>query len=351
MIKEHRLLLLFLFFLSFILAGLLREALPQVKKLDKVSKDFYEHVQYIITQEESRIFLELPPASRLRFVEEFWLRRDPTPGTEQNEFKEAYYKRIEEANHLFRGARPGWRQDRGRFYILFGPPNERRTNPMGGRPIEATRDHRELTGGTIAATGEKASEIWTYYSLFASLQKPQTVELVFVDSDGTGDYKLATNLDQLLPGGLDSLLRPNLEFTHEIYKEEDLRSKSYLRWIIFDFEWELIKVKDKAAGSNLSIRVALPYIKTLFRAVEGHLIAALKLDIKIQDSSERTIWEHSLTDTLDIPPEMSKERRDEKWEKTTPVPMMLKKGKYSVYIRLENTSGNQSIDKLLPLKI
>jgi len=351
MIKEPRLTLLFSFCLFFILAGLLREAMPQVKKLDKGSKDFYEHVQYIITVEESRIFLELPPASRSRFIEEFWLRRDPTPGTERNEFKEAYYKRIEEANHLFRGARPGWRQDRGRFYILFGPPNERRTNPMGGRTIEAGRDHREMLEGTIAATGEKATEIWTYYSLFSSLNRPQTVQLVFVDSDGTGDYRLVTNLDQLLPGGLDSLLKPNLEFTHEVYKEEDLRSKPYLHWIIFNVEWELIKVKDKATDSNLSIRVALPYIKILFRSVEGHLMAELRLDIRIQDSSDRTIWEHSLTDTLDIRSEFSKERRDEKWEKITPVPLMLMKGKYSVYLRLENKSANQSIDKLLPLKI
>jgi GWxTD domain-containing protein len=351
MIKEGQWLRLFLFFSFLILAGLLQEAWPQKIKLDKPSKDFYEKVEYIITKEEAKIFLELPPASRPRFIEEFWLRRDPTPGTELNEFKEAYYRRIEEANHLFRGARPGWRQDRGRFYILFGPPDERRTNPMGGRTIEAGRDHREMLEGAVAARGEKASEIWTYYSLFSQLNKPQAVQLLFVDSDGTGDYKLVTNLDQLLPGGLDSLLKPNLEFTHEIYKEEDIRSKPYLRWIIFDFEWELIKAKDKSTDSNLSVHIALPYVKTLFRSVEGHLIAELKLDLKVQDESERTLWEHSLSDTLDIPSEVSQERRNEKRELTIPVPMRLQKGKYFVYIRLENRSGNQSIDKLLPLKM
>ncbi|MBN2408273.1 MAG: GWxTD domain-containing protein, partial [Candidatus Aminicenantes bacterium] len=158
------------------------------RQMDPAGREFYSQVQYIITREESQVFLELAPSSQPRFIEEFWQRRDPTPGTERNEFREAYYRRIEEANRLFRGAKPGWLQDRGRFYVLFGPPNERRTNPMGGRPIDATTDHRELTGGLRASMGEKASEVWVYYDLISTLQKPQSLELVFVDSDATGDY-------------------------------------------------------------------------------------------------------------------------------------------------------------------
>ena len=89
-------------------------------KLDPESKEFYNKVRYIMTGKESKIFLELPPSARAEFIEEFWKRRDPNPETEENEAKDAYFERIEEANRLFRGGgRPGWLQDRGRIYILF----------------------------------------------------------------------------------------------------------------------------------------------------------------------------------------------------------------------------------------
>jgi hypothetical protein len=222
---------------------------------------------------------------------------------------------------------------------------------MGGRPIDATTDHRELTGGLRASMGEKASEVWTYYSLISTLQKPQTLDLVFVDSDSTGDYILATNLEQLLPGGLDSLLRPNLELTHEIYKEEESRSKPLLRWIILDFGWELLKEKNTAAGSNLSIRVRLPYARTVFKETGDRLLAELRLDIRIQDAAANALWEHGLTETLSITPSKWKENRDGAWEIDIPVPLMLEKGRYSVYMRLENVSGDQVVDKLLELKM
>lgn len=333
------------------LAGMSCASLNLESRLDPGSKDFFNHVRYIITREESKIFLELPPSSRTRFIEEFWQRRDPTPGTEENEFREAYYQRIDEANRLFRGARPGWLQDRGQFYVLFGPPDERRTNPMGGRPIDATDDHRELTGGTSAATGEKASEVWTYYNLFSSLSKPNQVELIFVDSDGTGNYVLATNLNQLIPGGIDSLLQPNIEFTHELYKEENIRSRPLLRWVVFDFDWEILKVENKAAGSNMLIRIALPYKKTIFSVDKNRLQAALRLDIMVRDASQTTLWEHSLSNTLDISHSTLDQNPAGAWEVRVAVPRLLGKGRYLIYLRLENDSGDQSVDKLLPFKM
>jgi len=333
------------------LAGLSCASLSLESRLDAVSKDFFSHVRYIITGEESKIFLELPPSSRARFIEEFWQRRDPTPGTEENEFRESYYRRIEEANRLFRGAQPGWLSERGRFYILFGPPNERRTNPMGGRPIEATDDHRELTGGIIAATGEKASEVWTYYNLFSSLQKPSQVELVFVDSDGTGNYELATNLNQLIPGGIDSLLRPNIEFTHELYKEENVKAKPHFLWALFDFQWELLKQEDKAANSNLLIHVILPYKKIIFLKSNTRYRADLKLDIEVQDASSMILWEHTVRHTLDVIQSELDKNPDAVWEARIPVEHRLNKGNHLILMKLENESGDQFVDKLLPLKM
>lgn len=61
-------------------------------------------------------------------MEEFWKKRDPTPETETNEFKNEYFVRIGEANRFFtEAAESGWLQDRGRVDILLGPPTNRIT--------------------------------------------------------------------------------------------------------------------------------------------------------------------------------------------------------------------------------
>jgi len=110
------------------------------KALDPESKEFLSKARYIISKQERKIFLNLPPSEREAFIEEFWKKRDPDPYTEENEFKEQYLARIEMANRLFKGGgSPGWLQDRGRIYILFGPPDRRDQYPRGytfyGKPV------------------------------------------------------------------------------------------------------------------------------------------------------------------------------------------------------------------------
>jgi GWxTD domain-containing protein len=96
------------------------------KTLDPESQEFLSKVRFITTRQERKIFLNIAPSERKNFIEEFWKKRDPDPDTEENEFKKEYFNRIEEANHLFReGGSPGWLQDRGRIYILLGPPDNR----------------------------------------------------------------------------------------------------------------------------------------------------------------------------------------------------------------------------------
>src|SRR5262249_7462405 len=82
-------------------------------------------VAYIITDEEREAFHQLSnDAEREQFIEQFWLRRDPTPDTEENEFKEEHYRRLAYANEHFASGVPGWKTDRGMIYIKFGPPDE-----------------------------------------------------------------------------------------------------------------------------------------------------------------------------------------------------------------------------------
>ena len=99
-----------------------------------------EDVSYIISDEERKAFKQLSnDEERDQFIEAFWQRRDPTPDTEENEFKEEHYRRIAYANEHFAAGIPGWRTDRGRIYVMYGPADEIDSHPSGGtyeRPIE-----------------------------------------------------------------------------------------------------------------------------------------------------------------------------------------------------------------------
>ncbi len=82
---------------------------------------------YLIGPREKEVFLALKTdRERDLFVEAFWKQRDPTPGTERNEFREEHYRRLAYADSHFgrTGIKPGWKTDRGRVYIILGPPRQ-----------------------------------------------------------------------------------------------------------------------------------------------------------------------------------------------------------------------------------
>src|SRR5580698_8759663 len=91
-----------------------------------------EDVVYIITPEERSAFLRLQTnEEREQFIEQFWLRRNPDPDSPENTFKEEHYRRIAYANEHFASGIPGWKTDRGRIYIMWGPPDETDSHPSG----------------------------------------------------------------------------------------------------------------------------------------------------------------------------------------------------------------------------
>jgi GWxTD domain-containing protein len=140
-----------------------------------------EEVVYIITDEERKAFSRLQTdEERQEFIEQFWLRRDPTPDTEENEFREEHYRRIAYANDRFASGIPGWKTDRGRIYIQFGPADETDSHPSGGtydRPIEEG-------GGT---TSTFPFEKWRYRYIEGI---GNDIEIEFVDTTMTGEYRM-----------------------------------------------------------------------------------------------------------------------------------------------------------------
>src|SRR5580692_1279399 len=111
------------------------------QELSKTYKKWLdEDVRWIITDEERAAFKQLSnDEERDNFIEAFWQRRDPTPDTEENEYKEEHYQRIAYSNEHFAAGIPGWKTDRGRIYIIYGKPDEIESHPSGGtyeRPME-----------------------------------------------------------------------------------------------------------------------------------------------------------------------------------------------------------------------
>ena len=151
-----------------------------------------EEVPYIITDEERSAFKKLTTDDeREQFIEAFWERRNPNPGSPENEFKEEYYRRIAYANEHYSSGIPGWKTDRGRIYITWGPPDEIDSHPSGGtyqRPPEE--------GG--GETSTFPFEQWRYRYIEGI---GNNVILEFVDPSMSGEYHLTMD-----PGEKDALL-------------------------------------------------------------------------------------------------------------------------------------------------
>src|SRR6266566_1316215 len=166
---------------------------PSLKELQKRQKQVYKElsredrswleneVPDIITEEERRAFLELSTnEEREQFRELFWDRRNPDPESPINSAKEEHYRRLAYADEHFSSGIPGRKADRGRIYIIWGPPDEIDSHPAGGTYERSP----EQGGGSSAAF---PWEVWRYRHLDGI---GENVEIEFVDPTGSGEYHI-----------------------------------------------------------------------------------------------------------------------------------------------------------------
>ncbi len=154
-----------------------------------------EDVTYIISSEERHAFLHLATnEEREQFIEAFWQRRNPDPDSPENTFKEEHYRRIAYANEHYASGIPGWKTDRGKIYIMWGPPDEVDSHPTGGN-----WDRPSDQGG--GSTTTYPYEDWRYRHLDGQ-GLGENVELEFVDPTSTGEYHITMD-----PSEKDALLR------------------------------------------------------------------------------------------------------------------------------------------------
>src|ERR1700758_241988 len=164
-----------------------------LKELDTPYKTWLnEDVVYIITPEERSAFLQLETnEEREQFIEQFWLRRSGNPDLPENDFKEEHYRRIAYANEQFASGIPGWKTDRGRIYITYGPPDERETHPSGG-----TYERPSEEGG--GSTSTFPFEQWRYRYIEGI---GSDIIIEFVDPTMSGEYHMTMD-----PSEKDALL-------------------------------------------------------------------------------------------------------------------------------------------------
>lgn len=280
------------------------------KKLSSGEQEFLSTVRFIITKEERKIFLRVAPSERKAFIEEFWVKRDPSPETEENEYKEEYFSRIDEANRLFRGeGTHGWLTDRGRIYILFGPPFRRKTYPT------------DFYGEII-----RAREVW-YYGNFP---------IVFVDRYNSGVYILVTT-------NLAVLNEINFALRQLRDRQEKQIKKS--TELLLNFKLELTE------SSNIPvILIKIPYNKIWFEEKGKKVLeTTLNVDLKLLDSDKKIILQHNENYLISISEKSLMRNKDKNY--VIEIPLILAKGEYSIQATLTNNTGGKKVYKELNIKV
>jgi len=231
----------FIFSLALLMGGC---GLKTTPSLDPTSRLFLSQVKYIITAKEKKEFLSLKtPEERKRFIEEFWRARDPDPSTPENEFKEAYMRRLRIADKLFReGSVPGWETDRGMVYILLGPPSERYVQPLSNLP------------------NYKGYEIWVYEN--------RGFRVVFADKIGTGHYEILW--DQSSAAFIDAINSASEAF------------KKYGRVGIFNFS-----LKPRVEKDALVLSILLPFKKLNYIKENGKFYAKIRVRVSGKAGGEK----------------------------------------------------------------
>ena len=215
-----------------------------------------EDVRWIITDEERQAFKLLSSdQERDQFIEAFWQRKDPTPDTMENEYKEEHYRRIVFANEQFASFTPGWRTDRGRFYIMYGPPDEIESHTSGGTyapPTSKFPSARSSAGGQLIS--DLPYELW-HYRFIEGLGAD--VVLPLADICRCGDYHFAKGAKSRYVGvggpvSPSNLGQPRIKFKD---LEEIVVHKVDLRLVPFTVRTDFIKATDFTVMAPVTLRV------------------------------------------------------------------------------------------------
>jgi GWxTD domain-containing protein len=160
-------------------------------------------VSYLATEEEEKAYRDaLDDAARAELIAAFWRRRDPSPDTEANEFRDRFYGRVEAADQALRekGLPAGWKSDPGRVLILLGQPAAVRSSGPSGGGDAATPSvpapANPYGGGVVPelGAGEGGGATMTFvYPDLSRFGLPRNLEIAF-EAEGLS-YRVLTRVD------------------------------------------------------------------------------------------------------------------------------------------------------------
>jgi len=252
--------------------------------IDPNSQKFLDFIRYIITPQEEKIYREMPPEDRQEFIRDFWKRRDPNPDTEINEFRNQYYTRLAVADKAFSAGIPGYMTDRGRIYILLGPPMDVIKKSMGDATLDLSKRSRDLSSDFLeeGTRTERPTEIWIYNQYPDYFSGP--LQLVFVDYNSTGDYKLTTGVE-VKPFSMMSYIQndPNLEKYQWIGGIEQGESSPQIPFIL-DYSISIGRMeKTKEKNYMIPCSFEVPFRSINYRKEKENLVYDIEFSVEVQN--------------------------------------------------------------------
>ena len=181
----------------------------------KSDQNIMDEASLFLDNEQLKSFRRMSAGEREKFLDDFWKKLDPTPGTARNEVKEEFERRVAYANAQFSFFGKGMLSDRGRIYIRYGEPDliEKQVVPTTGGAAGLVVDElvkRENIENSepriqqkLGGRDKKSYEVWIYNMrgkpLFESQSEMMTptigMKFVFVDDSGVGNYILEYSND------------------------------------------------------------------------------------------------------------------------------------------------------------
>ena len=320
--------------------------------LDQNSQKFLDVIRYIITSQEEKIFREMPPEDRGEFVTDFWRRRDPVPETDTNEFRSLYYTRLAIADKAFRAGIPGWMTDRGRIYILLGPPTDVIKKSMGDATVEPKRGVRELSADLLeeGTWTERPTEIWIYNQYPDYFSGP--LRLVFVDYESDGDYKLTTDVE-VKPFSMMTYIQsdPNLvkyQWIGEIEKDES--TPEILPFLYYSKSIGKIE-KDKQGNYTVVCSFDIPFIAIDYRKENSRYIYDLELSIEVKNVDAKSTFRDKKEIRESLSLEDYKKNIREGYSIYEEIAVPLEKGTNKIYFSVLDRIQQKRLRKLDIIKI
>lgn len=330
--------------------------------LSEWSKDWLEVVvPYIITKKEKKYFEKLKTeAARGEFIERFWKIRDPNPDTPENEFKIEHYRRIGFANSYFTTSGiVGWRTERGRMYIILGPPNEfyaSHTPQEAQKKPPAARERINPRGDQANWGWHGGTQTWVYLNP-ANKRLPPLAEFVFVDKHGTGNFKLEHRVKlgekEIESATVDTMTDVYDKIEQAAYANQNpfelmdkIKGKVEVQvsYEYIPLEFSMYHLKSSEGKMYCPLFINVPYSEVSFKELENLYAYQMTLLLTVKKDENQIVLEHSRDTDIKLNKDEQESMKDRSFQ--VPSALSLLPGDYTLEVSIiDNYSDKVGVIK------